>query len=276
MTAQLPKPPIIVNRGNSLSNGLLGYYAPGVMGGSNIVSPGTGDLTLAPQGGSTVIVSTSEGPGVKNATQAIALGNAPNAWVGLSAYTVYGRFITNSYNSSGFPNFFSLTYGLDTSFGPPYLYCTNYTSGTPNNICGDNNAGSYDEGPFPSQWSSESGAYPIGAICSTAFSLQLSGTRRAYTNGSLINSDNNGPPSMQGPVTIAMGGTNGQANSWIDLTFLVGIAWGRQLSDAEVATLDANPYALLANPGGLVVSRTGLTFGTGMQFQTKIGAAGLI
>ena len=246
--AVIPTNPTL-DTAHPLAAGLVALYLPGVAA-TDYTGTG-GALTRAPgaQDG-----STGDGAALRSvqADSRAYTKTLPAAWRLQTGGTLYWRGALANTPELG-ASFLALN--IDNNDEPPYVYYALDSDASRRLIFQYTSGGTFRGG-------SESG--PIGVdVRSVATTFSVGGPVEVFANGALRSTGtwNGGPPDYALPISMDIAGSvKSGARTLNGDTNLVAI-WNRPLTPAEIATLDADPYAMLrpAAPAG----SASLTVGSG-------------
>lgn len=235
---QIPTGQLEIDWGNSLSNGLVGCWVPGVAGTIDIsgnVSPMTLQSTKILQG-------TPEGVGLKSNTNTPGSGMtalAPPVYKGWSAFTLYwrGMLVGTPVGSS---NFIGICY--DNAGNSPFqLLSLSANPGVTNFLWFYEITGSsFSDASFIS-------ALPaLNKMASAAIAIDGTGLS-AYQNGIFDSASSAEAPVATGTATTLIQINGDFATGSRDPAAILNIAmaWNRKLSAAEIQAIDLAPYGLL-------------------------------
>lgn len=236
----VPTGVLTIDYGNSLATGLVGVYVPGgVNGGSNLVDPGNGDVSL--YGSAVDNITGPEGLGMQALNGGMAGTCSAAQTTSLTAASIYWRG-TNIADADTFAVLFGPDHKAD--YDAPIRDAFSIRT---NSVASDGFQLVYNDG-IGNVWTLPNGrGLAVGATGSVATTSLSGGSVISYRDGVLVTSGSFGsssPIAFDATARMQIGGTDHFGRYSNTLTY-VGYMWNRVLDGTEMATLDADPYTFL-------------------------------
>lgn len=240
----IPPGPLVLNEDNPLTLGLIGCFVPGVMRGQNL-SGQQPDLLFEHGEPAGVWGTGPEGPCLVSHAAGHGLSrDAPQSWR-TAPMTLYWRGFRSApahvSPGSGWAGIFGVSFDRFTT--APFVNFAMLRSppANPNQFRAVWNSSGF------SQQTSE-----LAGISDSSFSVAMCVASppspvRVFANGVLVASNLSMTSQPSTSITTVIG-LNTDENSparFPNLSCYCAYAWNRQLSDLEIANLDANPYGLV-------------------------------
>lgn len=240
----MPSGQVQIEPTHPLASNLIGAYLPGLFYGKNLALFGApSDCAIGSINGvgTPVISGTQDGPGYKTVDDRDGLNVlAPASFLNWTGFTIYSRGVYTL--STAVAGTFPVGIFAANPNANPFLVVGLQASGGVGNLqCVWNTGGSFTSG-------SQAAPTPFDVFHSFAGTFLVGGNAILYFDGVQQASDSfgaSGPTSSATATFVICSNTQAGVQGLAAITNLV-LIWNRALSGAEIAALDAAPYAVFA------------------------------
>lgn len=233
-----------INWSNPITAGMIACYVPSASGGSVIPNLVGNGIDLRAESGARW-ANLAEGQGITSlaSTSGADCVGVPTSLRPVSAMSCFWRGSLNGSTPGTNTPLMGITYA-NTDSSPYFVFAVCDGAATQNKL------GNYWNSSGVAANSAQIAPPAANKISSIVGTITLGGNSYLYVDGVLKDTTaaSSGTFSYSGAETVSFGTYKGVLSRQANCTGLIGVMWNRQISPAEAAYLNSNPYDFLIYP----------------------------